>query len=465
MENLNAAIPAIDNLSNLSPQEFQNMLTSWFEEKGIVSDLRSHLRFKMINVLKNTAIGRDINKKTPHHNTLSKQAINLIVAEFLMKNNCHYSLSIFNTEAALTNIFPEYPLFDNSKEPFQYDSETILNILELIGVSKGSEFAKAVLNLYFQSQENCILSCLVILLCKLTVGKSKEKDEDITQIDLSKESNFLKQVGNILLKNKVSSENIMDMLRNIDFFHNVELTNIEERYSHLISELRNETRSQESKMKELTKMKKLVENNLIKVVGDYNALKVQMKKLVKESQELHINKNGRTIAIGEHSVSEPLLHKEPIICHRKHCEEKCLENINLLYKLQIENQELQRRSREQVEEYAIISSKYNDLLQDFKDYQNKISLLNSRINESSTNPVVEAKPKILEASANVHNNRTNIPLQTSLTNTYDISESSDSVTEEVIREARLRLKLLEEESKKIEENYKSIQKDLCHMKL
>ncbi|KAG5881116.1 hypothetical protein JTB14_032293 [Gonioctena quinquepunctata] len=446
MENLAAAIPPVDDSSTLSPQEFQNMLTTWFEEKGIVSDLRSHLRFKMVNVLKNTAIGRNINRKTSQHTSLSKQALNLIVAEFLMRNNCYYSLSIFNTEAALTNVFPEYPMFDSSKEAFRYSSEDILNILELIGVPKSSEFSKEVLDMYFQSKDNCILSCLVTLLCKLTSKVSIDEEVDI---DLANGTNFSRQVGNVFIQSNISPKNVSKVIQTIDYLHNEELRNIEDKYTKLVRELKQRVTSQELDIKELNKKKRVVENKLIGVKGDYDALKVNMKKLVKEkllkeNQEQHIEK-----------VGEPFLQKSSPVCSRQHCEEKCEQNDNLLRRLQIENQKLHRKSEEQLEKYDLLSKKYNEVLQDFGDYKNKITFLNSKMNEENIRPMKD-KAMLGEPEKSSEAN---------LQSTSDLSESSESVTEEILREARLKLKLLEEESKTIEENFKSIQQGLSYMKL
>lgn len=45
------------------------------------------------------------------------------------------------------------------------------------------------------------------------------------------------------------------------------------------------------------------------------------------------------------------------------------------------------------------------------------------------------------------------------------SDSSDGVTEQLLKETRMRLKILEEESKAIEENYKTLQHGISQIKL
>lgn len=59
--------PAADlklNAEQLSSEEFHRGLYGWFEDRGLLSDLRSHLRTKMIHVLKETPIGRSDSRKS-----------------------------------------------------------------------------------------------------------------------------------------------------------------------------------------------------------------------------------------------------------------------------------------------------------------------------------------------------------------------------------------------------------------
>lgn len=177
MENLTAAIPTDATTKELSAEGFRNLLSSWFEEKGIVSDLKSHVRYRMINILKNTAIGRDIVRKSLQKTSLSRQAVNLIVAEYLMQNHYHYTLSIFNTEAGLTDIFPVSGEFNDSN-PAKFDPDNVRNIMELIGISKMNILSNELLSSYYTDQDASILSSLVTLLHRLTDKRCEMLDND-----------------------------------------------------------------------------------------------------------------------------------------------------------------------------------------------------------------------------------------------------------------------------------------------
>lgn len=199
MENLTAAVPPSASLMPLSDQQFQDMLSAWFEGKGIISDLRSQVRYKMINVLRNTVIGRDICKRSAQTVSLSKQAVNLVVAEHLMQNKYQYSLSIFNTEASLTSIFPEFGYKSlNELEYNPFIRENVLNVLELVGISKNSNICEEILALYYKETENkSLLECLITWLSEVTKLKRAE------QVEINSEfiGKLSREQGDIILQN------------------------------------------------------------------------------------------------------------------------------------------------------------------------------------------------------------------------------------------------------------------------
>ncbi|KAJ8929508.1 hypothetical protein NQ314_017801 [Rhamnusium bicolor] len=330
MENLCAAIPVGDLSNNLSAQEFQKMLCSWFEEK---------------------VIGRDIGKRTLQRISLSKQAVNLIVAEFLMQNKCHYTLSIFNTEASLTNILPEYPvIFENDtmkeKEMYHFDKENILNMMELIGITKGSIYCDELLSSYFGGQENnSILSCLISLLCKLICKderKPSNEDFDAELIDLGEEDSFIKEVGNILIRSELSTnKDLKIVLENIKTFYEIEKKNLEKERSRLTNELKIKIENQERKIKEMQKAKYLLENHFVKINKEYRKLKSHMKNLItrdKSLKESYVKQNMNVndfAKIANNNLKEnksvsnsPVLkHQNIEICQLQHCSEICKENV------------------------------------------------------------------------------------------------------------------------------------------
>lgn len=66
-----------------------------FEEKGIINKLRAHIREQMISALKDTPSWK-VNKTNVSSPKI--QAINLLIADFLMNQDNLFTLSVFITE-------------------------------------------------------------------------------------------------------------------------------------------------------------------------------------------------------------------------------------------------------------------------------------------------------------------------------------------------------------------------------
>lgn len=165
MEKVDPAIPKVQTAAIVNDVVFQTMLSSWLEEKGFIQDIRSQIRFQLVNILKNTALGRNTVRKISSSKSVSTQAVNMIVAEYLLKNEYHYSLSVFMAESSLVSVIPDITLksSNSSSEPM-FKNEDILNIFELLGISKAS-MGRKILSLYHeQSNSNSILFCLIYIL-------------------------------------------------------------------------------------------------------------------------------------------------------------------------------------------------------------------------------------------------------------------------------------------------------------
>jgi hypothetical protein len=161
-ENLQNISPALlkTPTTQMSSKEFQRMLYTWFEEKGLVSDLRSYLRVLMIKELRNTTVGKIDHNKANF--SLSKQAFSLVIAEHLLREGCHYTLSIFSTEVPGVASQLPFSLFEAHchDETWRFDQDSLLNVLELIGISKTSTESLRIAGHYFRNQGS-LLNCLV----------------------------------------------------------------------------------------------------------------------------------------------------------------------------------------------------------------------------------------------------------------------------------------------------------------
>lgn len=448
MKDLFAAIPAADSPRNVSSQEFQDMLTSWFEKKGILCELRTSLRYKMINVIKNTSIGRDIVQKTnPSSISLSKQAISLIVAEFLMTNNCDYSLSLFNTEAGLSRTFSDNIANEENKLTLQFDKENILNILELIGVHKTSNICSEILDIYYGNNEcNSFLSALVSVLSKCVMENVDQKHR--SDIDLSNEIDFIKKLSTVLFKLNIPRYNVTFAIESIKGIYLSEIKNLEDHYSKIILKSKNNLVLKEKQINEMRKKKDLLEIKMMELIKNNNELKFKIKHITKEKKA----KEEQLLKL-KHSkenkyISEQCLDKgTKIECGLEHCGTSCKENSRLIIDLQGTNEELVRKNNKNLEAMNTWKTKYQNLLLEFTSFHQKISSLNLNGN-------AEIPASLLHLNL----------LDKDFKSTHNHFESTDSSTDEIVRDARKRLKLLEEESQEIEDQYINIRnKNKCKL--
>ncbi|CAH1953901.1 unnamed protein product [Acanthoscelides obtectus] len=437
MENITAAISYENATENLSPEEFQKLLKTWFQEKGVISEMKVQLRYKMINILKNTVAGRCIVEKSAQRTSLAMQAINLIIAEFLLQNQFHYSLSLFNTEAAVANIFPEHVYksgIADKKDQFRLDYENFLNVMELIGVSKTSDECKELVNLYYaDSGYNSVLESLVHLLCKI-INKQIKEDNTTSYVDLTNETNFIKGVGRVLIQEGMSPSRFNCAIENIKLLHSCELKDIQKKYMNTIHTLRTEANNYQNQLEQIQKAKYLAEVQLKQIHKEHKVLKQHVKRYAKQTM------NDQLPAKKDQTVYNE------VVCNLKHCDDSCRHMAYTVENLKKENEKLLRRNREQLEEINKLSTNYKDLVKDFLTCQKKIELLNTKLKDTDV--------RILD--------------DTSVDN-KDLdscsSQGSESITERVLQEARTKLKQLEEESKHIEDDYQLLRKGLHKFKL
>lgn len=171
------------NVEQLSPEEFHRKLYAFFEDRGVLSDLRSHLRTKMINVLKETPIGRSDWKKSM---SPKLQAINLLFAEFLIQQNCFYSLSVFSTEVPLASILPELNgnFVKKPESGWKFERKEAFDILETLGFEKDGEILESYYGV--DNRESLLWCILKAFLRHLKTVTFVEKEgiafKDITEI-------------------------------------------------------------------------------------------------------------------------------------------------------------------------------------------------------------------------------------------------------------------------------------------
>ncbi|PSN37851.1 hypothetical protein C0J52_22906 [Blattella germanica] len=164
--------PAPNNSrKGLSAAEFQRNLYNWFEKQGLLDDLRAQLRHQMVTALRSTSLGPGPSKRTNVTVSPKIHSINLLIAEFLLHHDHHYSLSVFTSEVPLLRSMPEFTKSGtqvSGKSNSSIDSaprfhhHDVKDILESFGLHLESEIGNRIFTQYQDSTEGiALLTCIL----------------------------------------------------------------------------------------------------------------------------------------------------------------------------------------------------------------------------------------------------------------------------------------------------------------
>ncbi|KAL5243663.1 hypothetical protein ACI65C_011073 [Semiaphis heraclei] len=161
--------------------DMQNKFYSWFKDKGIINKLRAHIKEQMISALEDSHNMWNTNKRNITSPKI--QAINLLVADFLMKQENLFTLSVFITEVPLLCNLHEFSSYVNSlgkstqqipvtKSNFQLND--VQDILETLGIQPNSDILELTCQYYFnEKQVHSLLACLFRSITTITNNLSQ----------------------------------------------------------------------------------------------------------------------------------------------------------------------------------------------------------------------------------------------------------------------------------------------------
>ncbi|XP_044254038.1 uncharacterized protein LOC123004709 [Tribolium madens] len=402
--------------SQMSSKEFQRMLYTYFEEKGLVDDLRSYLRVLMIKQLKNTKVGK-IEQKQQF--SLSKQALSLVIADYLLHEGCHYTLSIFSTE--VPGVAPQIPfsLYEahNLRNKWRFDEESLVNVLELIGISKNSGESLKISARYFRNEES-LLSCLIA-----------SKSAALEELSEIKGSNYLDKVLEVLgVTPKVAGEI---------------KARIEESfapYGKQLEVLRSEleTRNEEIKKLFICQIEAKRENKKLKI--ELKEAKRRLGQAVLREENLNLRERKIQEKLDEvtrlqKGLEKSIMKEKTQVCDLKHCTETCQKNLNLVQELQQEVAKLVDVTREKNHEIERLNSTITLLNKDLANSRLNIDFLNSYLVRSNQINFSEEVNQVVNSSDD---------------------SSSEHITGEILNQVRSKLSLLEQESAQLDLRLKKL---------
>ncbi|KAK3930006.1 Oral-facial-digital syndrome 1 protein-like protein [Frankliniella fusca] len=223
---------------DISSREFQQQLFDWFEKRGLLSELRTFMRHRMISALYSSETpcpGLRFTSDKSSSVSPSLQAILLLIVEFLVKQEYHYTMSIFVAEAPLIASFPkfsgyvsylpEYEARKSGSEFPRYSEKDVQDIMEVFGITVGSEGMDHILRLYSNNNARepllvCALTALSAMVENSKQGgdKSPRKNGYQKKEDICNPTYWIEEIRLILLRAKLTShqlQQVEDLLRKL----------------------------------------------------------------------------------------------------------------------------------------------------------------------------------------------------------------------------------------------------------
>lgn len=141
-------------------QKLCSELYSWFEQCGVISDVRTHLRQNLIRALKS----KDLNLGRINTPKSAKQYVHdLLIAEYLLNHNYVYTLSVFASEAPLLlNFHTKEPATETpgNAQCNKLRNDYVLHAMETIGINPNSSKGKIVISEY-EGGDTPLLLCIL----------------------------------------------------------------------------------------------------------------------------------------------------------------------------------------------------------------------------------------------------------------------------------------------------------------
>ncbi|KAK4887666.1 hypothetical protein RN001_003937 [Aquatica leii] len=217
-KNITPAINLHNDMPNeLSSEEFQKYLYGWFQDRGLLTELRAHLRKQMVNVLKDSAMGHTVATQQKQSLSPKVQGINLLIGEFLLYHNYYYSLSVFSTEVPAISVLPEFPLGVNNEwktKKWRFMEKDMWDLLETLGIARESDFGEKVYQSYYKTDTEPLLTSIINCI-KLTNKGLPPNRSCENLFECSTYEEWIKTVGELLQFNNISTPNIKDILNTI----------------------------------------------------------------------------------------------------------------------------------------------------------------------------------------------------------------------------------------------------------
>lgn len=194
--------------------DFYSSLYTWFDRCGIISDVRTHLRYNLFKVLKTKDMTFSRVKNFSHSPT--QHVYDLLIADYLWNHDYDYTLSVFASEVPmlanhthqLITTYQNNTQETSSKRKLQTDY--VYHMLETLGIQPNEPIGQSIISEYTNNDVSLLFSILkyhsqpklsndAIVSEKVSCVCGKKNG---TQIELSRKNDMVDEILEKLLSQK-----------------------------------------------------------------------------------------------------------------------------------------------------------------------------------------------------------------------------------------------------------------------
>ncbi|XP_003706485.1 uncharacterized protein LOC100882527 [Megachile rotundata] len=415
-------------------QEYFSDMYQWFEKCGVISNIRTHLRQNLINALKS----KDFTLKPGIPKSAKQYIYDLLIAEYLLNHNYAYTLSVFASEAPLLIDFSkktvQCPEDDEKCSTEKLRSDYVLHALETLGINPHDPKGQYVISQYVENDMPlllCILKCITMFSYNIHNDVPlKEKVllcNECTQTEFSWQSHNVHVEKLTMLKKKIimHKQIVNHKLREREMMLKEQAVVIEQQLEILNKKLQQVQDVMHSLSLKEKHIKEKKQNKEQQILQKEMELTLKEKLLLQEVDRLQREQDLKKLQEQKQIQTEPSVNKVsyPTFKNMEVQTDDAIDDI-------VQRDKIKVLTKEKEELTALV-----------QDQQSKIEQITQRALQLS-HQIEEIR---LLRPTNIE-----VPIQTVNANTI-VSESSS--TEDILQDAKLRLKRLEEESLKADQYY------------
>ncbi|XP_011499499.1 PREDICTED: oral-facial-digital syndrome 1 protein-like [Ceratosolen solmsi marchali] len=422
---------------------------SWFDKCGIISNIRTHLRYNLVKALRNKDLSKTFEKNTAKS---AKQYIyDLLVADYLWNYNYVYTLSVFSSEAPLLINFNNVKCTqsgtdeNHGKVKQKLQSDYVCHVLETLGIEPRKDRGQSILKDYAEND-------VPLLLCLLRQIKP-------TDINFSNENNERCEANNVEHRamQTEEAENVVSKEKSKIIVAKKKLIQQKHLFSAQLQRKENKLKEQAAIMEEQLLMLQNKLDQAEKLIYNYNVKEKEFKDNIQQ-ENMRILQRETELSTREKLLSQEANRLEKERDSYRHFESNLTKLQNELTKVKKEipyadrtlnNNLKDAEVQTDFESFILSRNERNILSQEKQDLNGLVVEQQSRI-EQLTSRVVYLLRKLEETQLRSH--KVEMPSIIKVTNTNTII-SENSSTEDILQDAKMRLRRLEEESIKADQYY------------